>query len=206
MLGKLKIGRQKLIDEPEGEPDTKEVSGTKEVSDTKEGSDTGVLFEREGFKRSGTELSSISIPEFIVREPYPYFYHTWNKLLLCNLTDVVEAFHINNSNESIPNIYVFNNDLTDDVSNFSNFETQHNEYGNSLQNYYTIVNQTTKSIDPDWRDKDRISITSITPIYLQKCENIMTTLFFMPLDQCHDFRGGRTSGSTSWVTEHQKVY
>ena len=153
MLGKLKekIGRQNLIDESEGEPATKEGQA---VSDTKEGSDTGVLFEREGFKRTGTEISSISIPEFTVGEPYPYFYHTWNKLLLCNLNDVVEAFHINNSDESSPNIYVFNNDLTDDISNF---ETQHNEYGNSLQNYYTIVNQTTKSIDPNWKEKERIN-------------------------------------------------
>jgi hypothetical protein len=26
----------------------------------------------------------------------------------------------------------------------------------------------------------------------------------MPLDQCHDFRGGRTVGSASWVTEISK--
>jgi hypothetical protein len=32
----------------------------------------------------------------------------------------------------------------------------------------------------------------------------MTTLLFMPLDQCHDFRGSRTSGSSSWVTEISK--
>ena len=68
----------------------------------------------------------------------------------------------------------------------------------------TIVKQSTGCVEPNWKEMERIDITSITPIYLQKCENIMTTLFFMPLDQCHDFRGGRTSGSTSWVTEISK--
>jgi len=123
---------------------------------------------------------------------------------MCNLNDVSETFHINNSNDLDPNIYVFNNDLKDVKSNCSNFETQHQKYGNSLQNYYTIVNQTTGSIDANWKEMERIDITSITPVYLQKCENIMTTLLFMPLDQCHDFRGGRTTGSTSWVTEISK--
>ena len=196
MLEKLKIGRQKLVVEEEPE--------VQAVADTKEGPKTQVLFEREGFKRTGTELSSISIPEFLVGEPYPYFYHTWNKLLMCNLNDVAETFHINNSNDFDPNIYVFNNDLKDVKSNCSNFETQHNKYGNSLQNYYTIVKQTTGSVEPNWKEMERIDITSITPIYLQKCENIMTTLLFMPLDQCHDFRGGRTAGSSSWVTQIEK--
>jgi hypothetical protein len=204
MSGKFKIGkieRQSVTDEIE-EPVVQE---GQVVADTKEGSETGVSFKpREEMERVTSNQSSISIPEFILGEPYPYFYHTWNKLLLCILKDVAETFHINNSNDLDPNIYVFNNDLKDDISKFSDFETQHKEYGNSLQNYYTIVKQTTKSIDPLWKDKERIDITSITPIYLQKCENIMTTLFFMPLDQCHDFRGGRTSGSTSWVTEISK--
>ncbi len=153
--------------------------------------------------RTGTDQSSISIPEFLTDEPYPYFYHTWNKLLLCNLNDVSEAFHINNSNDLDQNIYIFNNDLKDIHTDCSNFEKQHNKYGNSLQNYYTIVKQTS-NIDSNWKEKERINITDITPIYLQKCENIMTTLLFMPLDQCHDFRGGRTTGSTSWVTEISK--
>jgi len=176
------------------------------VEDEFDVKDTGVLFKpRQEMGRVESNQSSISIPEFLVGEPYPYFYHTWNKLLLCNLTDVAETFHINNSNDLDPNIYVFNNDLKDDtVSKFSDFETQHKEYGNSLQNYYTIVNQNPTGIEPDWKEKERINITNITPIYLQKCENIMTALFFMPLDQCHDFRGGRTSGSTSWVTETSK--
>ena len=190
MLGKLKsIGRQ-AVTEDEKEPTT-EISFKPREEMVK-------------IERTGTEQSSISIPEFIVGEPYPYFYHTWNKLLMCNLNDVAENFHINNSNDLDPNIYVFNNDLKDVKSNCSNFETQHHKYGNSLQNYYTIVNQTTGSIDPNWKEMERIDITSITPIYLQKCENIMTTLLFMPLDQCHDFRGGRTSGSSSWVTEISK--
>jgi len=191
MLGKLKIGRQAVIDETEEK--------------TKEETSTDVEFKpREEMERTGINQSSISIPEFLVGEPYPYFYHTWNKLLLCNLNDVAETFHINTSNDLDPNIYVFNNDLKDVKSNCSNFETQHHKYGNSLQNYYRVVNQTSESIHPNWKEMERIDITSITPIYLQKCENIMTTLFFMPLDQCHDFRGGRTSGSSSWVTEISK--
>jgi hypothetical protein len=190
MLGKLKIGRQSVTEEE------------------KEGPSTEISFkpreEMVKIDRTGTELSSISIPEFLVGEPYPYFYHTWNKLLMCNLNDVAETFHINKSNDLEPNIYVFNNHLKDVKSNCSNFETQHHKFGNSLQNYYTIVNQTTGSIDSNWKEMERIDITSITPVYLQKCENIMTTLLFMPLDQCHDFRGGRTSGSSSWVTEIPK--
>ena len=198
MSGKFKIGkieRQPVTNEIE-KPVVQEgqlVAETKEgqlVAETKEGQlvtegqvvtegpVTGVSFKaREEMERVTSNQSSISIPEFILGEPYPYFYHTWNKLLLCILKDVAETFHINNSNDLDPNIYVFNNDLKDDISKFSDFETQHKEYGNSLQNYYTIVNQTTKSIDPLWKDKERIDITSITPIYLQKCENIMTTLF-----------------------------
>ena len=184
MLGKLKIERQS-------------VTGEKEI--------TSEIFKpKEEIKKPESVLSSISIPEFLVGQPYPYFYHTWNKLLLCNLNDVAETFHINTSNDLDPNIYVFNNNLKDVKSNCSNFETQHHKYGNSLQNYYTIVNQTSEGIDPNWKEMERIDITSITPIYLQKCENIMTALFFMPLDQCHDFRGGRTSGSSSWVTEISK--
>ena len=190
MLRKLKIERQAVTEDEKEEPTA------------------GITFkpreEMVRIERTGTEQSSISIPEFLLGEPYPYFYHTWNKLLLCNLNDVAETFHINTSNDLDPNIYVFNNDLKDVKSNCSNFETQHHKYGNSLQNYYTIVNQTTGSIDPNWKEMDRINITNITPIYLQKCENIMTTLLFMPLDQCHDFRGGRTSGSSSWVTEISK--
>ena len=192
MLGKIKPPeRQKVEDEKEEKPT--------------EGTSTGVEFKpREEMAKIGIELSSISIPEFLVGEPYPYFYHTWNKLLLCNLNDVSEIFHINNSNDLDHNIYVFNNSLKDVKSNCSNFETQHHKYGNSLQNYYTIVNQNPASIPANWKEMERIDITNITPIYLQKCENIMTTLLFMPLDQCHDFRGGRTSGSTSWVTEISK--
>ena len=188
MLGKLKIGRQSVIEDEKEEPAA-----------------SGISFKpREEMERIDSGQSSISIPEFLQSEPYPYFYHTWNKLLLCNLNDVAETFHINNSNDLEPNIYVFNNSLKDVKSNCSNFETQHHKYGNSLQNYYTIVNQTTESIVPNWKEQERIDITSITPIYLQNCENIMTTLLFMPLDQCHDFRGGRTSGSSSWVTEISK--
>lgn len=210
MLGKSikkkTIGRQTLIDEPEESLKEGQTTDVKEeqTADAKEASETQVLFEREGFKKTGAELSSISIPEFLADEPYPYFYHTWNKLLLCNLQEVAKIFHINNSNDLDPNIYVFNNDLKDVTSDFSNFESQHHKYGNSLQNYYTIVNQNSVSIPANWKEMERIDITNITPIYLQKCENIMTTLLFMPLDQCHDFRGSRTNGSTSWVTEISK--
>ena len=43
---------------------------------------------REEMVKVSEKASSISIPEFLVSEPYPYFYHTWNKLLMCNLNDV----------------------------------------------------------------------------------------------------------------------
>ena len=144
------------------------------------------------------EVTSISIPEFLVGEPYPYFYHTWNKLLLCDLKDTEEVFHIHNdSNNLEENIYIYNKQSVD-------FETQHKKYGNSLQNYYMVVPQTGTIDVNGWKDEERININNITPILLQKCDNIMTTLLFMPLDQCHDFRGGRTVGSSSWVTETSK--
>jgi hypothetical protein len=145
--------------------------------------------------------SSISIPEFLVEEPYPYFYHTWNKLLLCDLNDAAEVFHINNNHNDLePNIYIYDKQLEDE---YNDFETQHNKYGNSLQNYYNVISQT-GSLSSNWKEEERININNITPVLLQKCDNIMTTLLFMPLDQCHDFRGGRTVGSASWVTEISK--
>jgi hypothetical protein len=156
---------------------------------------------REEMKNESGKATTITIPEFLVGETYPYFYHTWNKLLLCSLNDVSKTFHINDKNAGDPNIYI--NNLTDGHDNFNNFEQQHKNYGNSLQNYYTIVNQS-GILDANWKELERINITTITPLFLQKCENIMSTLLFMPLDQCHDFRGGRTSGTPSWVTETPK--
>jgi hypothetical protein len=135
--------------------------------------------------------------------PYPYFYHTWPSFLFENTEDVKEVFHIDNSRDD--NIFIWNNQLNSSNTNekCTNFLEQHSKYGNSLQNYYTVVNQT-GNLPESWQSTDRMNITDITPIYLQKCENIMTTLLFMPLDQCHDFRGGRTSDSTSWVTMSKK--
>ena len=160
MLGKLKIGN--LIARRQNvESDDEEEKGKKEEGEEQEvkGEDTQILFlKRKEELRKPESGVSISIPEFLTGEPYPYFYHTWNKLLLCNLNDVSEIFHINNSNDLEPNIYVFNNDLKDINSRCSNFETQHNKYGNSLQNYYTIVNQTTENVDSDWKEKERINI------------------------------------------------
>ena len=141
--------------------------------------------------------TSITIPEFLVEEPYPYFYHTWNKLLLCDLNDAEEVFHIRNDKDLVENIYIHNK-LTLD------YETQHKKYGNSLQNYYKVIPQTGIINVNEWKEEERINVNNITPVLLQKCDNIMTTLLFMPLDQCHDFRGGRTSGSSSWVTETSK--
>ena len=153
---------------------------------------------REEMVKVSEKASSISIPEFLVDEPYPYFYHTWNKLLLCDLKDTEEVFHIHNdSNNLEENIYIYNKQSLD-------FETQHKKYGNSLQNYYTIVPQTGTIDVNGWKEEERININNVTPIFMQKCDNIMTTLLFMPLDQCHDFRGSRTVGSSSWVTETAK--
>jgi len=137
--------------------------------------------------------------------PYPYFYHTWPSFLFDKTANVKEVFHIDDSNvEKDENIYVWNNQLNNSGNeNFTNFFDQHNKYGNSLQNYYTVVNQS-GNLPENWTSSDRINISDITPIYLQKCENIMSTLLFMPLDQCHDFRGGRTADSTSWVTMSRK--
>ena len=138
--------------------------------------------------------------------PYPYFYHTWPSFLFEKTENVKEVFHIDDSNvkKKDDNVYVWNNQLNNSGNeNYTNFFDQHNKYGNSLQNYYTVVNQS-GNLPENWTSSDRINISNITPIYLQKCENIMSTLLFMPLDQCHDFRGGRTADSTSWVTMSKK--
>ncbi len=156
------------------------------------------VFEQQIEPKVEKAASSISIPEFLVGEPYPYFYHTWNKLLLCDLNDAAEIFKIqNDGNDLEPNIYIYNKQSSND------FETQHNKYGNSLQNYYNVIPQL-GNVSSGWKEEERININNITPVLLQKCDNIMTTLLFMPLDQCHDFRGGRTTGSASWVTEISK--
>ena len=173
----------------------KQISRTK-VEGEKEYETT--VFEQQIEPKVEKAASSISIPEFLVGEPYPYFYHTWNKLLLCDLNDAAEIFKIqNDGNDLEPNIYIYNKQSTND------FETQHNKYGNSLQNYYNVIPQL-GNVSSQWKEEERININNITPVLLQKCDNIMTTLLFMPLDQCHDFRGGRTTGSASWVTEISK--
>jgi hypothetical protein len=134
--------------------------------------------------------------------PYPYFYHSWASYLFKKTDDVKEVFHIDNSNlnKNNENVYIWNKQSKD---NCTNFLDEHKKYGNSLQNYYTVVDQRGE-LPENWQSTGEINITSITPIYLQKCENIMSTLLFMPLDQCHDFRGGRTSEYESWVTTSKK--
>ena len=138
--------------------------------------------------------------------PYPYFYHTWPTVLFEKPNDVKEIFHIDvpPDQDKKSNIFIWNNQLKNSPDeNCSNFFDEHNKYGNSLQNYYTVINQS-GNLTENWRSNDRINIVDITPVYVQKCENIMSTLLFMPLDQCHDFRGGRTANSSSWVTTTQK--
>lgn len=184
------MSKKKTLEELEAELESQiSTTGYEKVTSSK-------VFEAKPEAKS--EATSISIPEFLVGEPYPYFYHTWNKLLLCDLKDTEEVFHIyNDSNNLEENIYIYNKQSRD-------FETQHKKYGNSLQNYYTVVPQTGTIDINGWKEEERININNVTPILLQKCDNIMTTLLFMPLDQCHDFRGGRTVGSSSWVTETAK--
>ena len=132
--------------------------------------DTGIAEEDTTlFKQPEPELkqkevaSSISIPEFLVGEPYPYFYHTWNKLLLCDLNDAAEIFHIyNDGNELEPNVYIYNKQL--DGEN-NDFETQHNKYGNSIQNYYSIVPQEGQIGEgSSWKEQEKININNLTPV------------------------------------------
>ena len=101
--------------------------------------------------------TSITIPEFLVEEPYPYFYHTWNKLLLCDLNDAEEVFHIRNDKDLVENIYIHNK-LTLD------YETQHKKYGNSLQNYYKVIPQTGTINVNEWKEEERINVNNITPV------------------------------------------
>ena len=89
-------------------------------------------------KKPKLEESKLKSPVSIVdlpptNEPYPYFYHTWNKLLLCNLNDVSKTFNTDIKNTENANMYVYNKELNE-------FKIEHDIYGNSLQNYY-IINQ-----------------------------------------------------------------
>ena len=197
MMNKIIVKRERPIIEPDlnvtGEEPTSIVFQNKPKLEATTQNET---IEDKSITKS--PVSIFELPE--TNEPYPYFYHTWNKLLLCNLNDVSETFNTDISNKENANIYVFNNELND-------FKKQHEEYGNSLQNYYNISEQLTRSetnISNELGEQVRIKINELTPIYIQKCENIMSTLLFMTLDQCHDFRGGRTSGSGSWVTDTKK--
>lgn len=155
----------------------------------------------DNIKKKVVPAVTITIDEpKITKEPFPYFYHTWNKELFCNIDDTSKIFNIQNLPDE-KNVYIYNNNLPGEECN--NFKSQHDKYANSLQNYYYVVDKT-EPLPGDWDKSKEIEITKITPIYVQKCDNIMSTLLFMPLDQCHDFRGGRTSGGKSLATQMDK--
>ena len=149
-------------------------------------------------------------------EPYPYFYQSWNKQLLCNLGMVEQIYDINKDAYDEESIAIYNQMMEGEQHNF---EEQHAKYANSLQNYYTLVSQTADlpaiSSPPAsgettgevsgsdasiQAESDKISILDLTPILVQNCRDIKQTECFKLLDQGHDLRGSRTSGGGSWLS------
>ena len=78
-------------------------------------------------------------------------------------------------------------------------EQQLNEYGNQLQMYYNFIDKT-HEINASSINK----LTSLTPVFVQKTENILGYSLFMCLDQGHDFHAGFGRGSSpgNWVSEN----
>jgi hypothetical protein len=122
-----------------------------------------------------------------------YFNTQWSQNKFCNVENVQEIFNNNDKNSFIDketnNYFLFSNkDL---------YQKQFDNYSNGIQLYYRLIEQ---NEDTSNEYSDKIKINKLTPILIQKTENILSTLLFITLDQNHDFRGGRTAGTDSWVT------
>ena len=118
-----------------------------------------------------------------------YFTTSWNQNIICDIESVQDIFKmkgssiINDVNESYQ---ILNN----------NYEGMHNQYANNIQLYYSLLSKKTdSSIETDF-----IPLRKLTPVLIQRTDNILNVLLYMMLDQNHDFRGPRTTGTDSWVS------
>ena len=104
--------------------------------------------------------------------------------------------------------FIDSNCLYIDMNSGHNFQTdsiittgeQFDEYGNNLQMYFDLIDKTKEPVDEASKNK----LTSLTPILLQKMDNIIAYMLFMCLDQGHDFHagGGRGASPGNWVSEN----
>jgi hypothetical protein len=116
-----------------------------------------------------------------------YFETSISNDLICNPDDVIQMYKEPDS--------IYKNDDNELIFGNKQFEDHHTKYANKLQLYYTLLKKETVG-----EDQDLINIRELTPVLIQRTEGILSTLLFITLDQNHDYRGGRTSGSDSWVT------
>lgn len=121
-----------------------------------------------------------------------YFKTKWSSSLLCN--DEVFQTIYNDSGYLDDNGLVLTND---------DYEDKHNKFANILQQYYTLYKKTDQYKSDN---SSLVSLRELTPVLLQRTEGILSTLLFITLDQNHDFRGGRTAGSESWVTVKNSTF
>lgn len=125
-----------------------------------------------------------------------YFTTKWSQDLLCKPRDVQNIYSIEERGSIIDdstNTFLLTSD---------GYEDQHNELSNDLQLYYTLLSKSGNEETTEMGNKktqDLIQLRELTPILIQRTDSILTTLLFITLDQNHDFRGGRTAGTDSWV-------
>ena len=143
------------------------------------------------------ELKESEIPLYY--NPENYFITRISTNLVCNEDTVVEIY-------KEPLQYLPHPDNTENydlILSPEKYEKEHDEYANQLQLYYTLLK---KPVDPLPDAGRLINIRNLTPILIQRTEGILSTLLFITLDQNHDFRGGRTAGSDSWVTVKKPTF
>ena len=146
-----------------------------------------------------------------------YFITTWSQDLLCKPEVVQDIYGIKDRGsflDDVENTLVLTSD---------GYEEQHHELANSLQLYYTLLPKKSKDENGSEEAEGEVAVSEeatgevavseeavgeldhmnklleMTPVLVQRTDSILTTLLFITLDQNHDFRGGRTVGTDSWV-------
>lgn len=123
-----------------------------------------------------------------------YFTTSLSTSLVCDENTVINIYDESRSS------YV-DEDSSELIFNSNQYEEEHNKYSNKLQLYYSLLKQNKQESTENLNENTNlINIRNLTPLLVQRTESILSTLLFIALDQNHDFRGGRTAGSDSWVT------
>jgi len=122
--------------------------------------------------------------------------------------ELITSYDIDKEDVPLREEFIDSNCLYIDMNSGHNFKSdsiistqdQFNEYGNNLQMYFDLIDKTKEQID----ERSKNKLTSLTPILLQKTDNILAYMLFMGLDQGHDFHagGGRGASPGNWVSEN----